>query len=344
MDYRVFISYTTKNQWVIPRLEELILKVRPGTEMFCSATGSILPGDNYKNSIFENLSQADVFIAIVSNEYWESKYCIVELGAAYQRYWHDPDKRIDIQPLILPPLEKNFALANTPLTEIQVTDLTDTDELSAFLRRLAGPENEKKVDELKIEIAEYVAFLKKTILTTASMTDGADVNAYYDEPPANPIPKDAIVQAWRMERDDFMFKFNLSKLNYTPSFASMALEYHDEVNLQEYLKIDREASLCFRVKNNIGDVPEPEDIGILESITVELKSGPVHEVFRRIPLKLEPGENQLSIPLSDMNSKALSAINQICFVIYPKDMKKPDGIIKIDQIHVAFEGKNILTE
>ncbi len=343
MKQRLFISYTTKNQWVIPGLTNLIKAVLSDPDIFCSATGSIDPGDNYRKVIFESLHEADVFIAIVSNDYWKSKYCIVELGAAYQRYCYDPDRHIDIQPLLLPPLEKSMAMANTPLTEIQVADMTNADELSAFLRRLAGPDHEAKVDAQQVAIAEYIGFLKATLLKTASLTDGAEVNAYYDEPAANPIPRDSVVRALRTDRDVFRFEFNLSKAAYSPSFASMALEYIEEINLQDYLKYDRSASFNFRL-NNVGNMLDPDDAGVLESIDVEFKSGPVNAVFRRVTLKLEPGINQLSIPLAEMNYRPLSEVRQICFVIHPKEMKMPVGAIVIDQIYIAFEEKNILAE
>ena len=134
MSYRIFISYTTKNQWVIPKLKDLIEAVRPDADVFCSATGSIDPGVNYRKAIFENLNEADVFIAIVSREYWKSKYCIVELGAAYQTHYHATEKTIDIQPLLLPPLEKSMAMANTPLAEIEVTDITNTASVVQLLK------------------------------------------------------------------------------------------------------------------------------------------------------------------------------------------------------------------
>ena len=338
MSMRFFISYTTKNQWLVPGLQKLIETARPDAQVFCSATGGIDPGENYRKAIFENLHQADTFIAIVSNEYWKSKYCIVELGAAYQRYCYDSEKTIDIQPLLLPPLEKSMAMANTPLTELQVTDLTNTEEMTALLRRIAGSENEANIDKMNIQIAEFVGFLKKTILTNKSLTDDADANAYYDEPPANAIDKDTVVKVWRSTKDSnsFQFMFNLSQLSYTPSFISMALEYDEEVNFRDYLKIDPSAAFSFRV-NNVDDILNSDDDGILESISVEFKIGDYHTVYKRFELELKPGENQLSIPLADMNHRPLGEINQICFVIYPKNMKKTEGIIVIDDIHVAFD-------
>lgn len=343
MSKRIFISYTTRNQWVIPKLKELIMAVRPDAEIFCTAIGSVDPGENYKDIIFDSLREADVFIAIISNEYWQSKYCIVELGAAYQRHRYDPEKRIDIQPLLLPPLNKSVAMQNTPLTEIQVTNMLEPGELSAFLTQMAGQENSKQVDHLRLEIAEYVAFLKARLLTAASLTDMADVNAYYDEPQAHSVPKDSVVQTRRLAREAFQFEFNLSSLSYTPSFASMAMEYHEEINLQDYLKIDSEASFCFRLIN-VDDHLAADDAGVLKAVDVEFKAGPIHEVFQRVTLELIPGENLLSIPLKGIRYRPLGEINEICFVIHPKDMLKLDGTIVIDQIRVAFEEKNILAE
>ncbi len=70
-------------------LLSLIREVVPEAEIFCSSEAVIPAGGNYKEVIYSKLADADMFIAVVSDEYWKSKYSIMELGAAYQRYCFD---------------------------------------------------------------------------------------------------------------------------------------------------------------------------------------------------------------------------------------------------------------
>ena len=109
----VFVSHSSQNAWLIHGLVELIRMADPQATVFCSSEASIQPGANYKEAIYESLRNADLFVAIVSREYWASRYCILELGAAYERYCFDELKVVSIQPMLVPPLDKGLALANT---------------------------------------------------------------------------------------------------------------------------------------------------------------------------------------------------------------------------------------
>ena len=329
---RIFISHSTKNAWLLNEFLDLIRKVNPDVDLFCSSEAVIPPGGNYKDEIYARLSAADMFIAVISEDYWKSKYSILELGAAYQRYCFD-NHDVSIQPVLIPPLDKGMALANTPLVEMQLTDLTSPQAVGLLLKKIAGPENEKTVDTLGIRIAEYAAYIRSSILKMTSLTRDAACGAYYDEPAGNPIPRDRIVRAREMEEGRFLMDFHLSRLDYTPSFASLALEYWDEIDFTEYLKYDKEAALCFTLDNADG---------ALRYVNVELKFGETHKVYQSIRKDLQPGINKIAIPLEPLQHRPLAEINQICFVIIPGDLAAIDGEFVIDDLEVRFETKNIL--
>ena len=330
----IFISYSTKNAWLLEGLLSLIRTADPDADVFCSSEAVIPPGGNYKEAIYSRLSDADMFIAIVSHEYWTSRYAILELGAAYQRYCFD-HRSVSIQPVLVPPLDKSMALANTPLVEVQITDLADPQAISMLLRKIAGPENAGQVDSLEVKIAEYAAYIRRSVLKMTSLTQDVAYGAYYDEPAGDPVPKDRIVRAHETESGRFLMEFHFSRLqaDHHPSFASLALEYWDEIDFTEYLKYDRDAVFSFTL-----DDPD----GALRSIIVEFKFGETHKVFQAVKRELEQGMNQIRIPLQPMNHRPLSEINQICFVIKPDDMNCTDGEFVISDIEVRFEAKNIL--
>ena len=85
----IFVSHSSQNAWLLDGLLSLIREVVPEAEIFCSSEAVIPAGGNYKEVIYSKLADADMFIAVVSDEYWKSKYSIMELGAAYQRYCFD---------------------------------------------------------------------------------------------------------------------------------------------------------------------------------------------------------------------------------------------------------------
>lgn len=338
----LFISHSSSNVWLIQDLIDLIRAAVPAAEVFCSSDtlfrnsdASIHPGENYKDAIYENLGKADQFIAILSEEYWRSKYCILELGAAYERYCTEETGSITILPLLTPPLRKDIALANTPLVELQVTDLTDPHQVSVFLTQIAAPGDRQRIKDLRVRIAAFCTTIKRHALMAASLVDGVKSDVYYDEPYRCPIPKQDVIRLRVDENECFDIDFDLSRAVYQPSFASLALEYWNTINLRAYLAYDANAALTFRI-----DDPS----GALRDITVEFKYGPLHEVFSRITIPLTEGLNELSVPLAPMRDMPLDRINQICFVMHPDSMRHLDGSIRIDRIAASLGEVNILAQ
>lgn len=336
----VFISHASNNAWVIDELTKLITKANPEAKVFCTSSDDevvnpIDPGDNYKEAIFAGLRDADVFVAVISHEYWKSRYCIMELGAAYERHCFDEQKSLSIQPLLLPPLSKGLAFANTPLKEMQLTSMINPRAFTRFLNKLADPGSGIHIEKDDPDVARYTSLVKKRVLKQASLTASAEADAFFDERPENQVPRDQVARCRIMEDESFLFEFHLSRPPYTPDFASIALKYWDEVNFREYLKFDRDAAFCFDL-DNAG--------GVLRSVVVEFKVGETHQVFRAVDCPLAEGVNSLSIPLSAMDKKPLGKINQICFVIHPNAMNGFDGKAIIGNLRVAFAERNILEE
>lgn len=333
----IFISHSSKNAWIVGRLIELIKRVDAEAVVFCSSEASIKPGTNYKEAIYESLRDADLFVAIISNEYWESRYCILELGAAYERFCFDLDKPVSIQPMLVPPLDKGMALANTPLVELQLTDLTDPRSILLFLDKVADLGGCTLEDGLELRAAEFAAYVHRGVLEGTSLLDEAEAGAYFDERHENLTPREQIVSCKRLgdlEDERLQFEFNLSQLPYKPSFASVALKYWDELNLRDYLAFDRDAALCVEVQNNGG---------VLDALTIELKYGD-NQIFQAVEQALVEGTNEVRVPLGGMNHKPLGEINQICLVVHPERMKELDGRVTFSNLRVDFTQRNILAE
>lgn len=88
---RIFISHATKNREIVLKFADFLEKASSDIEVFCSSEeGSIQVGKNFVETIFEELNNSDLFVPIISNEYYESRFCMIELGVAcsylYNRY------------------------------------------------------------------------------------------------------------------------------------------------------------------------------------------------------------------------------------------------------------------
>ncbi len=330
---KIFVSHASQNAWLIDGLIALMRSASPEAEVFCSSEASILPGANYKKTIFSSLHDADVFVAVLSDEYWKSKYCVIELGAAYERYCFEKPRGVSIQPVVLPPMDKGLALANTPLVELQLTNLLDPAALRQFLQYIASYDSNGSVEGLELSIAEYVAFVHRSTLATTSFMADADMGAYYDELPHGAPPKDRIVRCHRMGDESFQFDFWLSRLSYTPSFASVAAHFWEVKDLKEYLKFDSEAALTCTVENMEG---------ALRGITIEFKCDPGQRVFYALHYDLAQGENHVRVPLAEMLGRPLDRVRELCFVVHPEDVVEFDGRVSVTDIHVDFAEKNRL--
>lgn len=113
---KLFISYCTKNQELVEKFIEFI-QLGMGVkkeDIFCTADLELLvTGENFIEKIRRELQECDTVISIITEEYLKSKFCLVEMGAAWvmsKRYF----------PLLTVPYER---LNETPLQGVQMRKL-----------------------------------------------------------------------------------------------------------------------------------------------------------------------------------------------------------------------------
>ncbi len=80
------------------------------TDVFClSNLGIINQGEDFVQCIEGGLKNSDVFIPIISKNYIESKYCLIELGYVYSKSI-SCKKKYYILPFCIPPITRSEAL------------------------------------------------------------------------------------------------------------------------------------------------------------------------------------------------------------------------------------------
>ena len=133
---RIFISHSIKSEKIVLKFAEFLESINSEIEVFCSSEkGSIGTGKNFVKTIFDELDACDLFIPVLSREYYESKFCMIELGVAYSYLIkkYESNGEDYIFPYALYPVTKSQALAGTPMMNIQVGEINDKEDIRSLL-------------------------------------------------------------------------------------------------------------------------------------------------------------------------------------------------------------------
>ncbi len=328
---RIFISHAAKNCEIVLKFAEFLETVSSDIEVFCSSeVGSIKVGKNFIETIFDELNNCDLFVPIISKEYYESKFCMIELGVAYSYLYNQYNKKGEdyIFPFALYPIQKGQALSGTPMVNIQTGDLSDQKDIHSFLEYITedkgvsiGSGINRKLHSLKHEIDQI--FVKYQ-----NIVDISKIGVYFDDS-IDFKSKEDIASVSIME-NMIIVNYNMNpyekkKVQY-PNFISMAMRYVDKLDISRYLDFNGNAEFKFTLFNFTNS---------LKRIFIEFKYSDNNSILETFDFLVEYGENKLSIPLEKMRSKALANISEICFVIHPDDVVEDEGMYKIGEIEIS---------
>lgn len=120
MTTKIFISHSTKDAKLVNKLMDL-LQIQFGltrTNFFCTSDYELQAG-NWINQIRLGMQESSLILPVITPNYLESKFCLCELGAA----WVNEQNLV---PVIIPPLNYNTALSETPYRSWQQTHTLDS--------------------------------------------------------------------------------------------------------------------------------------------------------------------------------------------------------------------------
>jgi hypothetical protein len=160
---RVFISHAVGDKDVVKAFVNL-LESGIGVssrEIFCvSVSGQgIKPGQDFKNSIHQNLDEASTVIALISENFYSSAFCMCELGGVWLQ-------AKDFIPILVPPVsfgEMKAVLAG--LQALKIEDAVSLDQLRdevaerLGIQPLATPRWNEKRDEFLRMLPSQLAAL-----------------------------------------------------------------------------------------------------------------------------------------------------------------------------------------
>ena len=327
---RIFISHSTRNKEVILKFAEFLESLSSEIEVFCSSErNSIGLGENFIDRIFCELNNCDLFIPVLSKEYYESKFCMIELGVAYSYLFNKYEKNGEdyIFPLCIYPVRREQALSGTPLMNLQVGTLNNESDIKGLIEYISSEKNiwigagtNKKIRSFKIKTEQI-------FLENQDIIDLARIRACFDDSISYKRREDVV--NYSLKNKTIVINFNMNpderKNIKNPNFISMVLSYEDGLDLNRYLDFNNMAEFEFTVVNFTNS---------LKKIFVEFKYSNSNRILETFEFELANGENKLSVPLRKIQSHALQQISEICFVIHPDDVKEKEGMFQVKEVKV----------
>lgn len=327
---RIFISHSSKNSEIVLKFSKFLEDIDSEIDVFCSSEkGSIKVGTNFVEMIFRELNESDVFIPIISKEYYNSKFSMIELGVAYSYFRSKYQKHGEsyIYPFALYPIQKGYALSGTPLSNLQTGDITDKEDLHGFLKYLSLEKGINIGSGTNRIIHNFVNEVDRLILHNQNILENAKINTYFDNSIDYKHRED--IACCGMSNDVIVMNYNMNPYEKVdikrPNFISLVLGYVDKLDLGRYLEINLDMELKFVITSFTNS---------LNRIFVEFKYSDTNRILETFEFSIVYGENKLSIPLQKMKSNALHNISEICFVIHPDDVNEDEGMFKIENIKI----------
>lgn len=170
---KVFISYSTKNEKILQKFIEF-MRLGMGVEkkdIFCTVFTDTLPtGEEFVRKIKDGMEQCEVVISIITEEYLSSKFCLMEMGAAWAMSKH-------FFPLLLVPYQR---LNDTPLIGMQMRKMGSERDISAMYEELyrCGVMQQLQIAEFNSRLPEFISSIEKE--QKGDYVLQKDANGYYE--------------------------------------------------------------------------------------------------------------------------------------------------------------------
>ncbi|MCL1809073.1 MAG: FHA domain-containing protein [Clostridiales bacterium] len=137
---KIFISHSSQNAEVAREFSSFIESLAPNIIVFCtSIDGQIRIGNDFIETIMAELTDSTVFIPLISENFLQSKFCLIELGVACSYLFgknRTQEQSGYIYPFSVPPTSNSDALSDTPLSNLQVCRINDISAIRSFAEAL----------------------------------------------------------------------------------------------------------------------------------------------------------------------------------------------------------------
>lgn len=328
----IFVSHSSQDAQLATSLSTFLESIDHRINVFCSSQiGSIKTGRDYVNEITRKLNECNIFIPLLTSNYYQSHFCMIELGFAYSCLSHriDENEGDYIYPLAVLPIKKAEALINTPLSRLQVCSINDEANMCAYVKDICENGHIECPSGFNEKIHK---FINCSVNKITFGNFGLTLNARILPCKAANVPgEDNDYLAYSVNADgsgytvDFKAK-PFKNSNVYPDFLSLVFQYVDKMNLYDMANLYENAKLEFQINN---------DRNSLRKIDIEVKHGDSNLVFYRQETSLGVGINNIIIPFQKLKYKALKDVSELCFVIKPSAYIEDEGRFQINYLKIT---------
>lgn len=323
---KIFISHSTKDREIALKLSSFLESLSNDIEVFCSSDSGAIPvGKNFVQTITAELRECDTFLPLISENYFSSKFCMIELGFAYSQLqcYNDKTKQQYICPFCLPPLSVN-ALSGTPLGNIEAARIDDAEGYRAILEDIQGFQTGQNK-----RIREFIKDIRTHLLLRTDLFAKADIDIFCADNVVIRSKRD--FASYSIMGGEVTFNFNLDPYERggeRPNFISLVYRFVDKVDFEQLLSLNENCCLAFEIESFTNS---------LSKIDLEFKFSDNNRILKTYHFPVRYGENRFAVSLVDMRSDALKHISEICFVIHPGDTVENEGMIKICNMRILTD-------
>jgi len=335
---KVFISHASADKDIAIAFSRFLDSLASNVDIFCSSiTGNISIGDNFVNSIMEQLADSTVFIPLISEKYRKSKFCIMELGIAFSYLFekHKNEKSKDegknyICPFVIPPTGCVEAVYDTPLRDYQVFALNDVDSIASFIEDLEKNRSVKLRTVIGQRCAAFVERLNELLVYSDSILSIASTLTFRA---GNVSGAEDKYISHEQKGNEIIISYNMSPLSTEseyPEYIGLALIFPDRLDLCTMAEIYGDSQIAFNL------LMESQ---LFNKIDIEIKHSDNNLILDRVTCPVRVGINPVSIKLSGLikkGRKAMQNISEICFVLKPTYIDNPEGQFSLTDIDVHF--------
>ncbi len=316
---KVFISHSSKDVEIAKALSYFLKNLSMDIGVFCSAI-SINQGEDFIKCIEEGLKNSDVFIPLISKNYIQSKYCLIELGYAYSKNISHK-KKYYILPFCISPITKSEALLGTPLAHLQTLMLNDKKDMQNFLRTLIRYNLISEESIMNCDLFNFVDKVNNIIMQSENILGNAiilPICSDLDNP-------NAIQHIQDNSKHTVNFNLFANRKNKKPDFISLVFKFPGTFNFYDFLKSNVDIKFICKI-NSYTDS--------LTDIDIEFKYHEPPQMLKSHKFKINQGINNIEISIKNMNVEGLKQISEICFVCWKSYIIEEEGMFSIESIQV----------
>lgn len=327
---KVFLSHASKDKEIALELSRLIEDCCDYATVFCSSDeGAIRVGKMFVDEIYQNLDESDIFIPLLTPDYYRSRFCMIELGTAigylFQKY--DKDGGEFIHPFCVYPISPGDALSGTPISMMQAADLCDHSQVHQLLRDVLKTNKSinAKVENFIHNITSYIVRSSDLLKNASRIFSCASGDKVFVKEWSD-FSKSSV----SILDNQITTTFNLNpyerKKVIKPDFVSTVMQYVDYIDLYKYINVRPNAEFKFTVNNFTNSI---------KGINVEFKSGESKAtLFSPVRFDIQKGKNEYSFALDKYKCDKLKQISEICFVTEKNSFVENEGTIIIENIRI----------